>query len=172
MQGFVSVHVRVGLKLALCSVVPWSLEGHAVSPLPCETGHACSLIYFFILSVIAGITNVFFCLRLAECHSFVPLPQPNNKHSASQPYSTSLPYYFTRCLSFTWPFQKAMHSQLPSEMRSNTYRALVTTLFITINVSSSLHPSLTFITLLEMSNVFATVITPWWPWGSEKCLIQ
>ena len=166
MQGFLSVHVRVELKWALCCVVPWSLEGHAVSPLPCETGHACSLIYFFILSVIAGITNVFFCLRLAECHSFVPLPQPQTQRTSALQH---LSYYFTRCLSFTWPLQKAMHSQLPSEMRSNTYRALATTLFITINVSSSLHPSLTFI---EMSNVFATVITPWWPWGSEKCAIQ
>lgn len=43
-------------------------------------------------------------------------------------------------------------------MRSNAYRALPTALSITINVSSSLHPVDTFITLVEMSDVFATAV--------------
>jgi len=42
-------------------------------------------------------------------------------------------------------------------MRSNTYRALPATLFITINVSRPLHPiAHTFITAVEMSDVFAS----------------
>lgn len=109
-----SLDVRVELKWAFCHVVPWSLEGHAVSPLPCEAGHACALIYFFILMVMAGITNVF-CFLFVTCRMsfFCSLTQPQTRHI---PFLTapSLPYYFSGCLSFTCPLQKAMHSQLPS----------------------------------------------------------
>lgn len=142
------------LKGALCCVAPWSLEGHAVSPLPCETGHACSLIHFFILLVIAGITND------DEQNVSLLFPSFNLKHVLTAPL----------CLiilpaSFRLPghFKKQCTVKSLPQMRSNTYRALPTTLFITINVSSPLHPSHTVITLVEMSNAFGTVVTRWWP---------
>lgn len=81
------------------------------------------------------------------------------------PPSTSGPtaplYLIVSPVAFHLPghFKKQCIVNSAPEMRSNTYRALPTILFITINVSSPLHPVHTFITLVEMSNVFATVIT-------------
>lgn len=110
----------------------------------------------------------FFGFQLAECHSFVPSPS-NTAH----PSTTAPLYLIILPVAFHLPghFKKQCIVNSLPEMRSNTYGASPATLFITINVSSSLHPSHTFITLVEMSNVFATVITPWWPWGSGGCTI-
>lgn len=83
-------------------------------------------------------------------------PSFNLKRSLTAPlYLIILP------ASFRLPghFKKQCIVKSLPETRSNTYRALPTTLFITINVSSPLHPSHTVITLAEMSNAFATVIT-------------
>lgn len=157
------------LKWTLCCLVPWSVEGHAVSPLPCETGHACSLIYFFILLVIVGITNALFFMT-SRMSFFCSPPSTSNTVRSSMAAPLYLIISPTSVIYLATSKKQCIVNSLP-EMRSNTYGALPTTLFITINVSSPLHPLHTFITLLEMSNAFATVITPWWPWGSGRSTI-
>lgn len=70
-------------------------------------------------------------------------PSLNLKHSpslAAPLYFIILPVAFHLLGHFK---KQCIVNSLP-EMRSNTYRALPTTRFITINVSSSLHPSHTF----------------------------
>ena len=127
-----------------------------MSPVPGEAGHAWPLISFFILSVIVGITKSFF----SHCEENVILYSSNLKHR--QPRLTAPPHYLIILpVAFHLPdhFKKQCIVNTLSEMGSNTY-SVATTLFITINVSGPLHPPHTFIALAEMSDVFATVITP------------
>lgn len=97
--------------------------------------------------------------------SFIVVCEEQNA-SLLFPFSTSAlasqigPFYhIILSVAFHLPdhFKKQCIVNSLPEMRSNTYRALPTALSITINVSSSLHPVLTFITLVEMSNIFATI---------------
>lgn len=163
-MGWQLYHFQDAQCSQLESVVPWSLEGHAVKPYTLWD-KPCMLPDILFHPADDRDYKCLFCDKQNVILLFSSL---NLKHSASCSDSSSLPYYFTSFLLFTWPLQKKKEpcivNSLPA-MRSNIYRALSTTLFITINVSSPLHPLHTFITLVEMSNVFATVITPWWPWG-------
>lgn len=112
-------------------------------------------------------------LRQAKCHSFVLLPQPQTWCILFWQQLSTLLFYQ---LPFIYPVTSKKKKKKPCIVNSlcnevKYYRALSTTLFTTINDSSPLHPSHTFITLVEMSNVFTTVITPWWPWGFGRCSI-
>lgn len=98
--------------------------------------------------------------RQAECHSFVLLPQPQTQcillwQQLCTLLFYQLPFIYLAASKKKGKKKPCIVISLPA-MRSNIYRALSTTLFITINVSSPFHPSHTFITLVEMSNVFAT----------------
>lgn len=137
-----------------CCTLPWS---HGSAGSSCEGGHASFLMEPPILW--GSFKSFSLCVRLAECHSFVPRRQPQTHRQSG--YFLILPVAFhlrghfkRRCIV------NSLHG-----MRSNTYRASPAALSITINVSSPLHPLHTFITLLEMSDVFATVARPR---GKEK----
>lgn len=56
----------------------------------------------------SGDYQIFFFSLWGECHSVFPLTSNGDSHVWQH---LSLPYYFTSRLSFTWPHQKAMHSQ-------------------------------------------------------------
>lgn len=95
---------------------------------------------------------------------------PTTASNTANPSLAAPVFLITLPVAFHLPshFKKQCIVNSLPEMRSNTYRTLPTTPFITINVSSSLHPSHAFITLVEMSNVFATVITSRCPRGIRK----
>lgn len=136
----------------MCSVAPWSLEGHAVPST--LWARSCVVPDILFHPVADSVDSKYLFSPFPECH-FVCF----NPSTSNTAYRGSLPLIVLP-VAFHLPghFKRQCIVNSPPEMRSNTYRAMPITIFITINVSRPIHPLHTFITPVEMSKVFAT----WW----------